>query len=118
MLHRRTVVIAAISIIRPAVITSWREDVDLVAAERPELRLEDPAVCRQRGDPVVVAMAKRINFGTGSGLADERIVARHRAVFLQSQRFAVDGIVLLCVLDPTGAADGDVKQAVGSECEP
>src|SRR4051812_32151642 len=94
MLHRRTVVVAAISVVWPSVVGARLEDVHLVAAVRSELHMKHLTGDRVRRNPELIAMTELENLGAGAGLVHERVVRRHRAIVAQANHLAVRGIEL------------------------
>ena len=75
--NQRARVVAAHRHERPTVVVAGQQDVDLVAAHRPDLGLPELAGVGMEREAVTVAMAVREYFGLRAGAADERVVGRH-----------------------------------------
>src|SRR4051794_5272095 len=80
----------------PAVVAAGADDVDLVAAAGPELRLPQAAGPGIEGKALRVAMAVGPDFGPGARVVEERIASRWAPIPLQPQHLAREIIKALC----------------------
>ena len=113
--HRRAVVVTSVPVGRPAIVATRLEDLDLVAADRPELGVKDLPGGRMHRDAVVVAMTDGEDFRPAPRFADEWIVGRHGAVIFQAQHLAENRIRRLRGRQAGSASDRDVDQPVVGE---
>src|SRR5262249_53129375 len=81
-------VIGAVRDDPPAVVAAPPGDVDLVAPPRAVLRLPDLSSLRVNEEPDRVADAEGIDLGPVTRSANERVVARDRAVVVQTQNLS------------------------------
>ena len=71
------------------------KDIHLVATHRTDLCLPQITCLRIDGEPVAIAVSVSKDLRLGTGLADERIIGRSRAVVAQPERLA--HVVVQCL---------------------
>src|SRR5262249_47994086 len=81
---------------RPPVVVTRPEDIDLVAAHRPNLSLPELAGLRMNRQAVAVAVPVGEDLRPRAGPADERIVRRNAPIVTDPKCLAVVGIEALC----------------------
>src|SRR5690606_10674890 len=86
--HERARVVAARRDERPAVVRAGLDDVDLVAAHRPDLDLPELARLGMPREVVTVAMAVAVDLGLRARAADERVAGRRFAFVREAQDLA------------------------------
>ena len=87
----RSLIRAAISHRRPAVVSSAADDIQFVAAVRAILVLPDFAGFGMHKQSKLVAMSERVNLRLVAGLSGKRIIGRHGAVVAEANNLsAVD----------------------------
>src|SRR5262249_53987865 len=106
--------------LRPAIVASRRDDVDLVATVWSVLGRQDGAGRFMNRQAELIAVPVREDLGGPSGLAHERIVRRNRPVVAQPEHFAVDAIPILrflaerrsgCHVEQPVSSKGDSRAA-------
>ena len=101
----------------PAVVLARLDDVDLVAALRAVLRLPQLAADRIPRQALRIAMAVAPDRRQRAGLADERVVLRHRAVVVDAMDLAGRLGEVLRVLHHAALAEGVEEVALPVEGE-
>ncbi len=106
-----------------------QQDIDLVAAHRPDLALPELAGLGMKGQAIAVAVAVGEDLRQRVVASDEGVVGRHAAVVADAQRLAdviVEGlrlepqarVILGNAAQAVAIADGDVQCRVGAEQDP
>ena len=96
----------------PAVVASGFDDVDLVTAKRSVLCFPDGPGRRMNRQPLRAAVTERVDLRHVTGAAHKRVVCRHAAIVLESERLAavIAGVLRAVLL--LALADGEKEEAV------
>ena len=95
----------------PAVVLARLDEVHFVAAARAELGLPDLARHGMQREAQRIAIPDGVDLGLVSGLPDERIVRRNRAVVTNAQNLADVGGRILRQFAVVAVAAGHVEEA-------
>ena len=113
----RTVVVAPEADLRPSVVASRQDDVQLVAAIRPVFGRPERAADGMNRQPELVAMAHRVDLGPVSRFASKWISRRRLALVRETHDFAAQAVRLLRLARVRRRSCGPEDEAVTIEHE-